>query len=381
VEGDSALGGRSAAETSTIRPTLKDVAREANVSQKTASRVLNDERYVRPEVRDRVKEAILRLGYRSNDVARTLKLGTTRTIGLVIADISNPFYASCAQGVARVARRRGYSVVLSASDEGLQEEREYVELLVRQRIAGLLLVPAAGDHGYLSSERSRGLPIVALDRPLVGVDSDCVIVENEAGMRAMTAHLVAHGCRRIAILCGSPDIYTYGTRLQGYRRALKTAGIDERVRIINPTVEGATAATLELMSEPDPPDSICCVSNRVTVGVLAALVRLGVSVPDDLAVIGFDDFELSDVVRPRVTMVRQPAIELGMRAATLLIDRVEGLESGPPRTVTLPVKLMIRDSCGTHEPSAGVPAEAADAADAAEAECETGGQDGRDAQG
>jgi LacI family transcriptional regulator len=353
VEGDNGFEGVKPALANAARPTLKDVAREANVSQKTASRVLNEERYVRPEVRDRVKDAIGRLGYRSNDVARTLKLGTTRTIGLVIADISNPFYAACAQGVARVARQRGYSVILSASDEGLQAEREYVELLVRQRIAGLLLVPAAGDHSYLSSERSRGLPVVALDRPLVGIDSDAVLVENEAGMLAMTAHLVAHGCRRIAILSGSPDIYTYSTRLQGYRRALEAAGIAERIRIIDPTVEGATAATMELMSEPDPLDSICCVSNRVTVGVLAALGRLGISVPDDLAVIGFDDFELSDVVRPRVTMVRQPANELGMRAASLLIDRIEGYEDGPPRVVTLPVELMVRDSCGHHEGADG----------------------------
>lgn len=336
-------------EGSLNRPTLKDVAREADVSLKTASRVLNNERYVRPEVRSRVKDAISRLGYRSNDLARTLKLGTTRTIGLVVADISNPFYGSCAQGVARIARRRGYNVVLSASDEGLQAEREYVELLVRQRIAGLLVVPAAGDHSYLASERSRGLPIVALDRPLEGLDNDCVIVENEAGARAMTTHLLGHGRRRIALLSGSLDIYTYAMRLQGYRGAMEAAGAPEMIRIIDPTVEGAAAATVELMAEALRPDSICCVNNRVTVGVLGALGRLGISVPDELAVIGFDDFELSDVVRPRLTMVRQPAIELGEHAATLLIDRIEGVESGPPRFVTLPVEVMIRDSCGSHE--------------------------------
>ncbi len=341
------MGGHN--EGSLNRPTLKDVAREADVSLKTASRVLNDERYVRPEVRGRVKDAILRLGYRSNDLARTLKLGTTRTIGLVIADISNPFYASCAQGVARVARRRGYTVLFSGSDEGLQAEREYVELLVRQRIAGLLVVPAAGDHSYLASERSRGLPIVALDRPLDGFDNDCVLVENEAGARAMTAHLLEHGHRRIAILSGSPDIYTYAMRLQGYRHAMEASGFPEMVRMIDPTVEGAAAATVELMSGPDRPDSICCVNNRVTVGVLGVLGRLGIAVPEELAVIGFDDFELSDVVRPRLSMVRQPAVGLGERAATLLIDRIEGIESGPPRVVTLPVEVMIRDSCGPHE--------------------------------
>jgi LacI family transcriptional regulator len=114
-------------------------------------------------------------------------------------------------------------------------------------------------------------------------------------------------------------------------------------------VDGAAEATVKLMSEPVRPDSICCVNNRVTVGVLGALGRLGITVPDDLAVIGFDDFELSDVVRPRLTMVRQPAIDLGMQAATLLIDRIEGVESGPPRAVILPVEVAIRDSCGTHK--------------------------------
>ena len=330
------------------RPTLKDVAREANVSLKTASRVLNDERYVRPEVRKRVQAAIVSLGYRSNDLARTLKLGTTRTIGLVIADISNPFYAAFAQGVARIARRRGYTVVLSASDEGLPAEREYVELLVRQRIAGLLVVPAAGDHSYLGSERSRGLPIVAVERPLEGLDNDCVLVENEAGARAMTAHLIGHGRRRIALLSGSPDIYTYAMRLRGYRLAVESAGCPQIIRLISPTIEGAAEATVALMSETEPPDAICCVNNRITVGVLGALRRLGMSVPDELAVVGFDDFELSDVVRPGLTMVRQPAVELGTTAATLLIDRIEGIESGPPRAITLPVELMVRDSCGSH---------------------------------
>jgi LacI family transcriptional regulator len=325
------------------------VAREADVSLKTASRVLNNERYVRPQVRSRVEDAIRRLGYRSNDLARTLKLGTTRTIGLVVADISNPFYGSCAQGVALVARRRGYTVLLSASDEGLEAEREYVELLVRQRIAGLLVVPAAGDHSYLASERSRGLPIVALDRPLEGLENDCVLVENEAGARAMTEHLLGHGRRRIALLSGSTDIYTYAMRVEGYRRAMEAAGVPEMIRVIDATVDGAAEATVALMSGAERPDSICCVNNRVTVGVLGTLGRLGISVPDELAVIGFDDFELSDVVRPRLTMVRQPAIELGEHAATLLIDRIEGLESGPPRALTLPVEVMIRDSCGSHE--------------------------------
>ena len=345
---NDATGGKPA-EGGAARPTLDDVAKEANVSQKTASRVLNNEKYVRPEVRHRVEEAILRLGYRSNDLARTLKLGATRTIGLVVTDISNPFYAACALGVARVARRRGYTVLLSSSDEGLPAEREYVELLVRQRIAGLIVVPAAGDHSYLASEQARGLPIVALDRPLVGLETDCILSENEAGARAMTAHLLEHGRRRIALLCGSPDIYTYAMRLQGYRRAMEAAGAPEIIRFITPTVEGAAEATVKLMSEPVRPDSICCVNNRVTVGVLGALGRLGITVPDDLAVIGFDDFELGDVVRPRLSVVRQPAIEIGMQAATLLIGRIEGLESGPPRAVTLPVEVAIRDSCGPHE--------------------------------
>jgi LacI family transcriptional regulator len=331
------------------RPTLADVAREAGVSLKTASRVVNNERYVRTVLREQVAGAVQKLGYRSNDLARHLVLQTTRTIGLVIADISNPFYGACALGVMRVARRHGYTVVLNASDEGVHAERDYVALLVQQRVAGLLLVPAPGDHTYLTTEISRGLRIVALDRPLQGLENDCAIVENEPGAFAATDHLIQHGRRRIAFLGGSESIFTYAMRLEGYRRAMAAAGAAEMINLVNPTVEGALADTRRLLTGRHRPDAILCVNNRVTVGALTALVQMGVTIPDELALVGFDDFELADVFHPPLTMVRQPAIALGMNAATLLIDRIEGRETGAPRTIVLPVELMIRDSCGSHD--------------------------------
>lgn len=210
------------------RITLRDVALEAGVSIKTVSRVVNDESEVNPAMAARVSEVLSRLGYRPNELARSLKGQRSRTIGLMIADISNPFYADCAKAVEEVAGSHRYAVFLCASAEDANVEREYVGLLARRRVDGLLLVPAADGHEHLREEQAAGLPIVALDRPAEGVSADTVIVRNRTGAREATRHLVeVHGHERAAFVGADEQQYTMRMRLEGYREALDEAGLRE----------------------------------------------------------------------------------------------------------------------------------------------------------
>lgn len=265
----------------------------------------------------------------------------------MIADISNPFYAGCVKAVEEVAREHGYAVILCASGEDPEIEREYVGLLTQRRVDGLLLVPAANGHGYLKEEQGAGLPIVALDRPAEGVPTDTVIVQNRTGARKAVEHLIrVHGHRRIAFVGPGEHLYTTRMRLQGYREALESAGLEELCRIGAPDIASAARATQELIQLPDPPAAVFAVNNLITVGVLQALERAGLRVPEDMALIGFDDFELAAALHPRLTLVRQPAAELGRRAAELLMDRLEGHDPGRPRRVVLKTELVVRESCG-----------------------------------
>jgi LacI family transcriptional regulator len=331
----------------TGRPTLHDVAREARVSIKTVSRVVNGELTVSAETAARVREAIDRLGYRPNQLARSLQGRRSRTIGLMIADISNPFYAGCVKAVEEMARERGYAVILCASDEDAVIEREYVGLLTQRRIDGLLLVPAADGHQYLKEEQAAGLPIVTLDRPADGVLTDTVVVQNRVGTLKAIEHLIqVHGHRRIAFVGAGEHLYTTRMRLQGYREALEVAGLEELCTNGAPNIASAARATRELIESPEPPTAIFAVNNLITVGVLQALEQAGLRVPEDIALTGFDDFELAAVLHPRLTLVRQPAAELGRRAVGLLFDRLEGRQPLEPRRIVLETELIVRESCG-----------------------------------
>lgn len=331
---------------SSKRTTLRDVALEARVSIKTVSRVINGGREVNPATAARVGEVASRLGYRPNELARSLKGQRSRTIGLIIADTSNPFYSGCAKGVEEVARMHGHAVILCASAEDVDIEREYVRLLTRRRIDGLLLVPAADGHGYLEEEQAAGLPMVALDRPIEGVSTDMVLVQNRAGTRKATEHLIDHGHRRIAFVGDDEHLYTTRKRLQGYTEAMRGASFKGLCRLGAENVTAAEEAVHELLRPPDSPTAIFAGNNLITVGVLQALNRAGLRVPDDVAFVGFDDFELAGVLHPRLTLVRQPAAELGRRAAELLFRALEGRGSPTPRRLVLPTELIIRESCG-----------------------------------
>jgi len=323
------------------RPTMKDVALAAGVSLKTVSRVVNNAPNVQQDLVDRVLHAVHELGYRRNDIARTLRAGrTTRTIGLVIEDLANPFYSALASAVSRVARVHDSLLIVSSLEEGREREREFVLELCQRRVDGLLIVPAGSDHAFLRQEIEMGLPVVFLDRPPMGVLADVVLLDNAGGARAGIELLLANGHTRIAILLDSLAIYTMRERLAGAQAAFVQSATtyDEsllRVDIHDPDAAMETAKDLSLM--PSPPTAFFCGNNRITVGVVRALIENGL----DAEVVGFDDFEASSLLPRPVTVIAYDNQGLGRTGAELLYSRIAG-DTSWPRTVVLPTKLVSR---------------------------------------
>lgn len=325
------------------RPTMSDVAEAANVSLKTVSRVVNDEPGVHPATAARVRQAIAELGFRRNDMARALRQGqVSRTIGLVIEDVSNPFYSAISRGVEDVARLHGVLVIAGSSDEDPERERNLLRLLCERRVDGLLIVPAGDDHGYLLPELSHGTPAVFIDRPPGQIEADAVLLDNVGGARAATEHLLAQGHRRIGLVGDAPTIFTAAQRLEGFRDALLAHGLDvdeSLIRLGPHDSAAAEAATRTLLSLPDPPTALLAGNNRNTIGALRAIATNG----RRAALVGFDDFELAEMLSVPVSVVAYDSAELGRRAAELLFERLGG-DDRPPQRVILPTNLVPRGS-------------------------------------
>jgi LacI family transcriptional regulator len=327
----------------TTRPTMRDVAVLAGVSLKTVSRVINDEPGVAAATAERVEAAIVELRFQRNDLARSLRQGvTSSTLGLVIEDVANPFYSAIAQAVESAARDRGYMLITASCEEDPARERELVQALLRRRVDALLLVPAARDHGYLVPEVAGGTPVVFLDRPPVGVDADCVLLDNLGGARSAVEHLLARGHERIAVIADPDRLFTAHERLAGYRQALEAAGVpvrDELVRLGSHDSAQAEAVVRELLALPPDrrPTALFAGNNRNTVGALRAL--RGTERP--VALVGFDDFELADLLG--TTVVRHDSPSMGSHAAALAFERLESGER-PPQRVVVPTELIARGS-------------------------------------
>jgi LacI family transcriptional regulator len=321
---------------------MTDVAEAAGVSLKTVSRVVNGEPLVAQKTAETVRESIARLGYRRNEMARTLRQGrVTRTLGLVIEDVANPFYSAITRGVEEETRARGLLVIVGSSDEDPERERALVHLLCERRVDGLLVVPASSDHRYLLPELDHGTEVVFIDRPPGRIAADVILLDNVGGARTAVEHLLAHGHRRIAIVADKPTISTAEERHQGYREALEAAGVapdPELVRLGAHDAASAEAAVRELLALRQPATAIFTGNNRITTGALRAL-----SGNDSVALVGFDDLELAELVSPPVTVVAYDAAELGRRAARVLWERLSG-EDRPPQRIVLPTTLVPRGS-------------------------------------
>lgn len=328
------------------RATMRDVARVSSVSVMTVSRVVNNSPNVDPQTRERVLEAIEALGFRPNEAASSLRRnGTaTSTIGLVVDDVANPFCAALFRGVERVCRRRDH-LLLSGSSEGLPDgERALVTAFLRRRVDGLIVMGVDPDEGYLAGELRRGVPSVFADRRPQGLDADLVTTDNLAAAGAAVTHLLHHGHRRIGLLGAPPAISTAQDRLEGYLAALAAGGADADPALVVRGLTGEAdteAAVRRLLALPAPPTALFAAQNLIAVHALRALHRLGVA--DAVALVAFDDFALSDVVRPGVTVVAQDPELMGETAAELLFSRREGY-AGPARTVVIPARLVPRGS-------------------------------------
>ena len=326
---------------------MSDVARLAGVGTMTVSRVLSGTVPVAPETAERVHTAIEQLQYRPNTLARALRGQRSHIIGLIIPYLYDPFFANCAHAVTKVAKERGYSVVITTSDEDPDIEYEQAEQMLQRHVDGLIVIPAL----LRSSRLTRGMfgktPVVAFDRPLADPAFDVVLVQNTAGARRIVEHLMEHGHKRITFMGLSRNLFTINARFLGYRRALQEAGLEEDAFFGCESPEETLRAMRQRLQGSRPPTAVLTSNTLATRYVLSSLTTLGVRIPSDLAFAGFDDFELADITSPALTVVRQPAQEMGRVAAGLLFDRIareELPESG--NRIVLPVEIVLRRSCG-----------------------------------
>jgi LacI family transcriptional regulator len=324
---------------------MVDVARRAGVSLKTVSRVVNAEPGVKGRTTARVQAAIDALGYRRNDAASRLRRGhSPSSLGLVIEDVSNPFYSALIYAVERVALGHQYLVIVGSSEADVVRERELELAFCARELDGLLVVPAVGDHGYLAPELGRGMPIVFMDRPVEELGADAVLVDNKGGVRDAMIHLGAQGHRRIAFLGHDTSAcYTARERLRGYAEGMRALGgpEDERLVAMGPHDAASVRAALDRFRSVDPPTTALITgNNRVTALVLRALAVNPRARP---AIIGFDDFEFADLFQPAITVIEQDARAVGQRAAELLFRRLDG-DRQPPQRIVLPTRIIARGS-------------------------------------
>jgi LacI family transcriptional regulator len=338
----------------TGRPTMRDVAQAAGVSPMTVSRVLNGEPMVLPETAARVERAIRKLGYRRNDAARQLrsKGQLTLTIGLLIEDLANPFFAVLAAAVEDAARLHNYVVLIGSSGDSLRREREVVSAFCSRQVDGLIVVPAAGSHRFLRDQIALGTKVVCVDRPASGLKVDNVLVDNRDGARHAVRHLLDQGHRRIGYLGDKERIWTIQERYAGFHDAFADAGTEPDPELVRHGPRNRAAAadlTTALLNLPDPPTALFTSNDLITWGAIDALASASMS--HRVALIGFDEFALSDKLTPPVTVVAQDAGVLGATAAQLLFARISG-DAAPVRDVILRTRLITRGS-GEIPPAGG----------------------------
>ncbi|MGV9310071.1 MULTISPECIES: LacI family DNA-binding transcriptional regulator [unclassified Nonomuraea] len=324
---------------------IKDVAAHAGVSVATVSRVLNDHPSVTPETRDRVYAAMSALRYVPNAVARSLRTEATRTLGLIIGDILNPFFTELARGVEDEARRAGYTVIIGNADERAEEQDHYVRTLVGQRVDGLLICPTAEVTPLVQELVSTARPLVFLDRTISGLDVPFVRADGARAIAGLVAHLKEMGHRRIAFASGPATLSTGRERTDAFVAAMTGAGLEVRPDYLaaGDFREGSgRAITARLLDLAEPPEAIFFGDNLMTLGGLDEIRARGLRIPDDVAVASFDDVTWFVHVDPPITAIAQPTAELGRRAVRLLLDRVAGR---PAESVALPAELVIRRSC------------------------------------
>jgi LacI family transcriptional regulator len=333
------------------RPTLQDVADSAGVSLKTASRVLNSEPNVTVKTQTAVKDAMKRLGYHPNELARSLKARRSGVIGVVVPFLSHSFVAGCVQAIHEEADRKGMVVVLALSAGDPKREEKQIGALLRRRVEGLILMSTSPQ--LLNSEGLGydKLPTVVFDQPSHDPWIDSVLVPNREAAQEAVEHLLQHGYRRILAVGANPELHTISERLEGYRAAMHAAGF-ETLELV-PEAEGALsidAISNVLSNEVGRPDAIFTLNSHASVQVLHALNKCGLSIPKDMPLLCFDDFDVADVLQPSLTVVRQPTHAIGENAVSLLMERMNASRRKRGRRLVLRTQMVLRASCGKHIP-------------------------------
>jgi LacI family transcriptional regulator len=330
--------------------TIREVALKAGVSPTTVSHVVNNTRFVSQDVRGRVENAMRELNYRPNALARSLRRGETHTLGLILPDSANPFFAEIGRAIESAAFERGYSVILCNTENDIEKERLYTEVLENKQVDGLIFVASGENHQAISQIANNGLPLVMVDRDMGSLELDTVTTDNYNGGLLATQHLLSLGHRRIACITGPSNITPSAERVTGYRAALELAGIPVQESLLvrgdfHPP-SGYAGARQLLQCDPRPTAIFAC-NDMMAIGAIRAASQLGLRIPQDVSIIGFDEIELASFTTPPLTSVSQPKQEIGGLAVSLVLERMQD-PSLPSRRSVLPTRLVIRES--THRP-------------------------------
>ena len=332
-----------------VLTSIRDVAERAGVSVGTVSNVLNRPETVAQATRQRVLDAIAALGFVRNESARQLRAGRSRTIGLVVLDISNPFFTDVARGVEDAVNAEGLAVILCNSDDRPEKEAAYLDALAEQRVQGVLITPTARLSPALDTLRRRGVPVVLLDRRAAGPDQCSVAVDDVHGGRLAADHLLERGHRRIAFVGGSSGLPQVQERHEGVERAvLEACGSDDALTVLSPeklTVSAGRSAAEQIIGMPSSrrPTAAICANDLLALGMLQEMVRHGVHVPDDFAIVGYDDIDFAAAAAVPLSSVRKPRQELGRRAAELMMDEARG-EKHLHEQLLFEPQLVVRES-------------------------------------
>jgi LacI family transcriptional regulator len=328
-------------------PTIRDVAKLAGVAPITASRVISNSGYASDEVRQRVNQAAEQLGYVPNVLARSLRSKRTRTLALVLTDITNPFWTTVARGVEDAASEEGYHVIFCNTDESASKQESYLEALIQKQVDGILLVPARSKESPIKLLHQQNVQVVLLDRHLSNMEADVVRCDSSGGAYQLVQLLLKLGHRRIAILSGPSGVSSADDRVAGYQRALQEAGLKTEDQLIiygDFSLESGYQMTHDLLAMTPRPTALFASNNFIAIGALKALHDAGLVVPEDMSVVGFDDLPAAIVVEPFLTVAFQPAYEMGQRATKRLLECLNGQVSDGVQEIVLPVSIIERKS-------------------------------------
>jgi LacI family transcriptional regulator len=332
---------------------MKDVAERASVSVTTVSHVLNKTRYVNRNLVRRVENAFRSLGYQPNALARGLRRRETRMLGMVVPDNRNLYFAELARSIEDACFERGYNLILCNSDEDPAKENAYLSLLAEKRVDGIVFVASGNDRSGVQALLQHKIPVVALDRELKGMRCDSIVVDNRDGGRQATLHLIGGNHRRIGCISGPRNLTSAKERLQGYQDALAEARLPvdpALIQVGNFHIEGGYTAVQALLSLPNRVTAVFAANDLMAVGALRGITARGLRVPDDVAVVGFDDIALAMYTEPPLTTIKQPIREIGKLATELIMARVNG-ERREPQNHRLKTTLIVRGSCGIKLPT------------------------------